>query len=142
MAKVKEARSPRVWMNVTTSVNWTRPPVGIVRVEQELFKALSAVLGDRLIPCVLANGKFVPHVGPIGAVGAPTPDPEETFVWPDPSYDFPETVSLEPKSLPRMDFPVPKKRPAFAGAVDEIGFGDVLISVGLDWDWENQRLDS
>ena len=66
MNKMGTVGTSRIWMNVTTSVNWNRPAVGIVRVEQELFKALSILLGDSLRPCVLSNGKFVRYRGAIG----------------------------------------------------------------------------
>lgn len=34
-----------LWFNVTTSLNWTRPPVGVVRVEQSIFEQLSSMAG-------------------------------------------------------------------------------------------------
>ena len=140
-----EARTnePRIWMNVTTSANWNRPAVGIVRVEQELFKALSERLGDRLRPCVLRDGQLVPYSGSIGSAQRDLiRADEESFVWPDPSYDFPQSVSLDPMPLPRS--PVPRKRPSGRefSSNDQIGFGDVIISVGLDWDWQDKRLDA
>lgn len=135
---------PRVWMNVTTSANWTRPPVGIVRVEQELFKALARELGERLVPCVLADGNFVEYSGSIGSFHVEEPQQLADFVWPDPSYeDFPRSASLEPKTVISFDGPLQKRPHETRGRRQaQIGFGDFLISVGLDWDWESQRLDS
>lgn len=144
MNKVSAIKSPRVWMNVTTSVHWNRPPVGIVRVEQELFKALGALLGERLVPCVLSDGKFVRYRGEVAASASDRAEPEaEAMVWPDPSFDFPATSTLEPVAAP----PLAKRgveRPAAPArrSDEEIQFGDVLLSVGLDWDWEQQRIDS
>lgn len=140
--KTPEASPARVWMNVTTSVNWNRPAVGIVRVERELFKALSTILGDRLRPCVLADGKLVPYSGPIGPDGQAAPSEADAFVWPDPSYEFPQSVTLDPVSVDRTVSRHAPIRIARTKPEDGIGFGDVLISVGLDWDWESQRLDA
>jgi glycosyltransferase involved in cell wall biosynthesis len=145
MNKPDPVNSPRIWMNVTTSVHWNRPPVGIVRVEQELFKSLSAYLGERLTPCVLSNGKFVRYRGPIAGSGSDEesgPD-AESIVWPDPSYDFPTSSTMELITAP----PVAKRSfqrraKSMQAATDEVQFGDVLLSVGLDWDWEQQRIDS
>ena len=142
MTAFKDSRLPRVWMNVTTSVNWTRPPVGIVRVEQELFRALSAVLGDRLIPCVLADGRFVVHAGQIGTIERFSQPEQDAFVWPDPSYDFPQASSLDPLKIAPIERHQTFKRLTFGKGQRKIEFGDVLISVGLDWDWENKGLDA
>lgn len=141
MINHEHSRASKVWMNVSTSVNWTRPPVGIVRVEQELFKALSKVLGDRLVPCVVSEGKFVPHAGPIGAIDRSSPTVSDEFVWPDPSYDFPQVGSLEPLKISPIARHKSVRKLSFGKRQQEIGFGDTLISVGLDWDWENKGLD-
>lgn len=127
-------------MNVSTSANWNRPPVGIVRVEQELFKALAASLGKGLTPCVFSDGKFVRYRGSIGTGDDTLAD--DTIVWPDPSYDFPTSSTLElVNAPPRAKLLV--KRPTMPQlAEDEIGFDDILISVGLDWDWERERIDA
>ncbi|CAE6850912.1 hypothetical protein R69658_07150 [Paraburkholderia aspalathi] len=63
MAISEYKSDPIVWMNVTTSANWTRPPVGIVRVEQALCAELSEMLGaDRFKTCVWLDGGFVEWV--------------------------------------------------------------------------------
>ena len=50
---------PTIWFNLSTSTDWHRPPVGIVRVERALFEAMTALLGpDRLRPCVWRDGQF------------------------------------------------------------------------------------
>lgn len=51
--------SPTIWMNVTTSVNWQRPPVGIVRVEQSLRDELAKLYGSRFRQCVWQGEQFV-----------------------------------------------------------------------------------
>lgn len=50
---------PTIWMNVTTSANWRRPPVGIVRVERSLCAELGSLYGERFKQCVWQDGKFV-----------------------------------------------------------------------------------
>ncbi|MDD3935652.1 glycosyltransferase family 1 protein [Rhodoferax sp.] len=55
-------RPPTIWMNVTTSVNWQRPPVGIVRVERSLNTELGKLYGARFRQCVWQDGQFVEWV--------------------------------------------------------------------------------
>lgn len=50
---------PTIWMNVTTSANWQRPPVGIVRVERSLCAELEEIYGERFKRCIWRNGVFV-----------------------------------------------------------------------------------
>ena len=51
---------PTIWMNVTTTANWNRPAVGIVRVEQSLCAALQLIVPEsRFKQCVWRDGKFV-----------------------------------------------------------------------------------
>lgn len=125
MAQRSAARQPRIWMNVTTSANWTRPPVGIVRVEQEVCRELAALYGDRFETCVFKDGKFESTKAKPAAVVV-------DMVWPDPSFDFPALTSLEVAPPPHRPVivapePVEPDGPIFA-------YGDVLISIGLDWD--------
>jgi glycosyltransferase involved in cell wall biosynthesis len=57
-------RKPTVWMNVTTTANWDRPAVGIVRVEKELSRELSRLYGeDAFSFCIFEEGEFVPYDG-------------------------------------------------------------------------------
>lgn len=79
-------RVPTIWMNMTTSRNWNRPPVGIVRVEQALCNELREMLGDdRFRQCLWLENRFVeclpqakpvanaPHVvANIGSVTVPS----------------------------------------------------------------------
>jgi glycosyltransferase involved in cell wall biosynthesis len=84
----------RTWVNVTTSAQWNRPAVGIVRVEQALALHLREQLGrDRCRLCVWENDGFAQW----------TPEGEAV------------------SSLGEHDtaYPLP---------------GDILVSVGLDWD--------
>ena len=48
-----------VWMNLTTSANWRRPPVGIVRVERSLSVELAKLYGDCFRYCIWQDNKFV-----------------------------------------------------------------------------------
>jgi len=53
-------RARRVWINVTTSINWNRPAVGIVRVEHSLVEHLQNELGIEVCkPCIWNNDRFV-----------------------------------------------------------------------------------
>ncbi len=52
---------PLVWVNITTSLNWNRPPVGIVRVERSLAVELKKIYGDRFRQCVWHDGEFVEY---------------------------------------------------------------------------------
>lgn len=52
-------RQNTIWMNVTTSASWQRPPVGIIRVEQSLCYELGKIYGARFKRCIWQDGKFV-----------------------------------------------------------------------------------
>lgn len=45
-------QEPLIWIDFTTSLDWTRPAVGIVRVEQECGRWLLKKYGDRVRICV------------------------------------------------------------------------------------------
>ena len=66
-------KAPTIWMNVTTSANWCRPPVGIVRVERSLSHELSKLYGARFKKCIWQEGAFVEFVTqPTSTLGAET----------------------------------------------------------------------
>jgi glycosyltransferase involved in cell wall biosynthesis len=48
-----------IWMNLTTSEDWTRPAVGIVRTERELCAELSLLYGSRFKKCIWLDGQFI-----------------------------------------------------------------------------------
>ena len=48
-----------IWMNVTTSAHWQRPPVGIVRVERSLNAELAKLYGTTLRQCIWQGQQFV-----------------------------------------------------------------------------------
>ncbi len=50
----------RLWLNVTSSTFWSRPPVGIIRVEQEVLNALKQNAGSfELHLCIWDQEKFI-----------------------------------------------------------------------------------
>lgn len=140
-----QKKSPTIWMNVTTSANWNRPPVGIVRVEQALCEELGKILGNQdFKQCIWHGGEFVEWI------------PKQKL---DPSIEkvvniiFPSTESFElPKRfLARTLAALSKKSQGEKNQIldnSEINVsfplkttstmrpsaGDILISVGLDWD--------
>jgi glycosyltransferase involved in cell wall biosynthesis len=132
-----------VWMNVSTSAEWNRPPVGIVRVEQSLAAALEELLGgQRLKKCIWQDGRFVEYI-PARKVDlkveaaidvilprTPTFDPSRQFLRRALERHSTQTGTLAERSGHHFDVSIPlhdaeplEPRP-----------GDVLISVGLDWD--------
>jgi len=131
---------PLVWMNVTTSANWNRPAVGIVRVEQALCEQLARLYGDRFRRCVWLDGEFVEF-------------------RPGQSRDNPDLkAALDQLLPPTQTFDLARK--FLAGRLTQFGkrsrrtgepsilaeipvknwarrkpmAGDVLVSIGLDWD--------
>lgn len=119
--------TPTFWMNVTTSSNWQRSPVGIVRVEQEIRRHLKDMLQDHLQTIVFKDGKFVPE-----AVGASSMSTNADDFWPEPSYGS-STDLFDPiqPAAPNDDStraPGSSRKPKF-------GYGDILITMGLDWDY-------
>ena len=119
--------APTFWMNVTTSSNWHRSPVGIVRVEQEIRRHLGELLRDRLRTVVFKDGKLVPE-----AVGLTSRATDGDDFWPEPSYGcaadpFDPIQSAVPDADPARALGGSRK-PTF-------GYGDVLITMGLDWDY-------
>ena len=135
--------SPTVWMNVTTSANWKRPPVGIVRVEQALCGELEKLYGhENFKRCVWLDGQFVEW------------SPEDPELSPHISRAIdavlPKTVSFDlarlflAKAIKKFEVPAQTAGAASRGIQLVVPtapavplrpvFGDVLISVGLDWD--------
>lgn len=51
--------SPVVWMNVTSSRFWSRPAVGVIRVERALCAELRSLYGARLRLCEWRKDRFV-----------------------------------------------------------------------------------
>lgn len=140
-----DSNQPTIWMNVTTSANWNRPAVGIVRVEQELHRELSVIFNGRFRSCVLKDGQFLEYSKNNSNKESWDDTSNQTGIfWPDPSFDFPSSSSLELG----LNGGIPVKRNSPYLPIDNpiltnssIKYGDILISVGLDWNWETDRID-
>lgn len=135
---------PLVWMNVTTSENWNRPAVGIVRVEQALCAELAKILGDRFRRCVWMDGEFVEF------------RPTDNNLQPDIRYAVDQllpptqTFDLARKFLSgriaqfKQQHNNAGKKDGSKSLLAKIPIsnpirskpmaGDILISIGLDWD--------
>ncbi len=136
-------RLPNIWMNVTTSAHWTRAVVGIVRVERELCRELAVLFGNRFGECIFQDGEFIPYKGGTDAAGRPS-----GLVWPDLSRSFPKSSTFDQPFAVRNGAPLPPPAPSASPVVRsslkantndadppaEIQYGDILVSVGLDWE--------
>lgn len=144
MTNANNGHPPKVWMNVTTSVNWKRAAVGIVRVEQELCKALSGLFPDGEFGlCTFQDGEFVPYShGSITAL--PERVEQKPLLWPDPSRRFPRSSTFDSALGRARPLPRPRKTaelqvtqtasPSGPHSQRQIRYGDIILSVGLDWD--------
>lgn len=137
----------RVWINVTTSANWNRPAVGIVRVERALAQHLQEQLGtDKCRLCVWKDDRFV-EWAPGTAISSPEVDQALNILLPrSPSFDV--ARSLVARALQRF-----LTATGEAGREVELRFtlpfrngelphplpGDILVSAGLDWDYPYSR---
>lgn len=169
-----------VWMNVTTSYNWQRPAVGVVRVEKELTEGLEKLIGSSGFKrCVWVENRFVEvHLAP-SKVEQPAPTPSAASATPAPDQApsvFPllprrealvalaqASLSLTPARLRPlanrillsakfrlgkylrnraqaasngMAIYTPEASQRDVAPVPGVEFkaGDILVSVGLDWD--------
>jgi glycosyltransferase involved in cell wall biosynthesis len=134
----------RVWMNVTSSANWDRPAVGVLRVEQELFRALRSALGENLSACRLSEGVFVHAENFLSASGDNSAAETPSFAWPDPSFDFPSAATFEPINVRGHQQRSRRALLLESGRERQANFraGDALVTVGLDWDYQSQGLES
>jgi len=176
-----------IWMNVTTSANWQRPPVGIVRVERSLNVELAKLYGTTVRQCIWQGQQFVawtpevekntkldeshttshaslqkaqselPAVFPILSKRQALKTLAQSLLSLMPSRLQPFTNrllhALKPgfvrllerykqkyltamsRQLGNTSQPGSRERPAERGTTGEIfAPGDILISVGLDWD--------
>lgn len=144
MAISEYKSDPIVWMNVTTSANWTRPPVGIVRVEQALCAELSEMLGaDRFKTCVWLDGGFVEWVPAEKKENETTEEVVDMILPRTPSFNLARNFIArainkfkveQDKSTGEVIESIEIRMPLSVGAKLSPAMGDVLISVGLDWD--------
>lgn len=185
-------RNPTIWMNVTTSSQWTRPSVGVVRVETALCEELEKLYPkNQFRRCVWSDGRFVEWQEGVTDNESNSPADNRSIDTPDEFTSILPLVSkrqavmqlcqailaLSPKqmrpymgqglgwlrprvsrliSTPRVlrlrrwlagaESPSAASRPAVPTKVETqprrdhvVQAGDVLISVGLDWDSEYYR---
>jgi glycosyltransferase involved in cell wall biosynthesis len=90
-----------IWMNVTTSVSWQRPPVGIVRVERSLNAELAKLFGATFRQCIWQDQKFV----------AWTPEVEKNYQLDAPQSTNQLVMQKTEANLPAV-FPILPKRQA------------------------------
>ena len=107
---------PQIWMNVTTSANWQRPPVGIVRVERSLRDELAKLYGSRFRQCVWHGEHFVEWVPPPVAADGGKPVTQDAA---------PTQPKIQP-ALP-MIFPILPRKQAL------LALGQGLLSLMPGW---------
>jgi glycosyltransferase involved in cell wall biosynthesis len=135
--------TPRVWINVSTSVTWTRPAVGIVRVERALVEQLQLLLGEeRCKLCVWHDDRFVEWVPSSVTMSPHVEQAVDTILPRGPAFDIARPFlvralqkfsrrdrdTANPSGELRVALPT-SEEPALHPAP-----GDFLVSVGLDWD--------
>jgi len=137
--KTVSVRHPsKVWMNVTTSANWDRPAVGVVRVEQELCRALAELYDDAFSLCIFSDGEFRPFDG-LKAIRTARLAALPTISTP--KADFPGSQSFDPVLGRKKKFwrTAPASETSGQappqGNISDMSFGDVIVSVGLDWNY-------
>lgn len=126
MLQEKSEAGPTFWLNVTTSFQWKRSPVGIVRTEQEIGRHLRNILGDRLQTIIFEERNFILEPATSSELASNFAE-----FWPEPSFgssaDLFDAVQAPPAIQASKSMPVLRK-PAFRR-------GDILITVGLDWEY-------
>jgi glycosyltransferase involved in cell wall biosynthesis len=130
-------------MNVTTSVSWDRPAVGVVRVEKSLCAELGKLYGHQFKECHWQNDRFIERPSlPLAKTreqkAAQVPG-QNRFVRffsllrePNESCScFDDESEFAQKTTPSPDSAGSENGPFVAG--------DVLISVGLDWNYPYRK---
>ena len=95
-----------IWINITTSIGWSRPPVGVVRVEVETAINFLASQSDKCSLCRWSDGTF----------------------YEISSNDY--LIHINNLNQGVFDQPVQ----LYTGTAVEFSFGDVFVTLGLDWD--------
>ena len=139
---------PLVWVNISTSVNWNRPAVGIVRVERALSSNLPTLLGvDQCRLCVWKDDRFIEWIPSSQSESPEVEKAIDAFLPRGPSFDLARPFlsralqrfsqgSSKPGASggAHLKLSVPLAAPALQPRP-----GDILISVGLDWDMPYSR---
>jgi glycosyltransferase involved in cell wall biosynthesis len=124
-------------MNVTTSANWNRPVVGVVRVEQSLCAELGKVYGHQFKECHWQNEKFIERLP-----SAEGPEVEQKRTRAPGHNRFSRFFSLlrepnDPLSCLDAESETAQTTSPLADSASSESSpfvaGDILISVGLDW---------
>lgn len=130
--------SRKVWINVTTSANWNRPPVGIVRVEQVLAQELELILGKKIFHrCIWLDGQFVEWNQSAHNLMVSKNEEIVDDIFPQTSsFDLARKFLRAKLSNAKIKEKNKKKVIAFkhSTGAHHPQSGDILISVGLDWD--------
>lgn len=142
-SRMSRKNAPLIWMNVTTSANWNRPPVGIVRVEQALCKELEAIYGKhRFRRCVWRDGQFIEWTESVDERAEGIDDVVDMMLPRTESFDLSrrflyraldlfgkKTRLRNGKESIGLEVPLGDSQYRLTPAA-----GDILVSVGLDWD--------
>ncbi|CAJ0713976.1 D-inositol-3-phosphate glycosyltransferase [Ralstonia edaphis] len=133
--------APTIWMNVTTSANWKRPPVGIVRVERTLCDELEKLVGRvRFKRCVWHDGQFIEWDNSDQFRTQNNEDVLNIIFPKTPSFDiargflkrtierFGDKSKGSNRTSVNLTIPLDKHNKISPT------MGDILISIGLDWD--------
>jgi glycosyltransferase involved in cell wall biosynthesis len=143
MNMLESNKNPTVWMNVTTSANWNRPAVGIVRVEQAICRELLKLLGpEKFKQCVWSEGEFVEWIPKNNHIDDRHEKVLDGIFPRSKSFDISRKFMTRALSAferkPSTDIKKSKfleiALPLDAGASMHPVHGDIVISVGLDWD--------
>jgi len=126
-------------MNVTTSMNWDRPVVGVVRVERELSRELALLYPEHEFGLCFFEGSELRTLDG-GGKASIAADPVPTAAVAR-RRSFPRSASFDPvfgwgrRLSKALNQPVPTARSIrkMNGSDRGIAQGDVLLSVGLDW---------
>jgi glycosyltransferase involved in cell wall biosynthesis len=145
MNLIKSKKESTVWMNVTTSANWSRPPVGIVRVEQALCYEIGKLLGaTKFKQCVWSENEFIEWIPTDVNYDAQVEKSVDIIFPRTKSFDIPRRFLSRALSTFRSTSALNNCVPGDSSLPISLHFngatkmrpsaGDILISVGLDWD--------
>jgi glycosyltransferase involved in cell wall biosynthesis len=142
----KMSAPPTIWMNMSTSANWHRPVVGVLRVEQSLCTALAAIVpAVHFKKCIWRDGKFVEYDASLESAPVHLKRAVDTLLPDTPAMQsarvqlmrslqtvgVEETLDDDGEEALDISFPLHGAfKPVESGPV----CGDVIVTVGLDWD--------
>lgn len=106
-----------IWIDFTTSLHWTRPPVGIIRVEQECTRWMLAKLKDRVRLCIFdpVTAQFLEL-----AVQEAWDVLERDWNAPAPTPGLPPAPGPAPMVAPKVVPTAPKKAPRLARRLERM----------------------